>query len=236
RAAWRPWAPAAYSASHPVYGGTPGTITAFTAYAGTHIASTLTGRDRRHSSATPPISAAATPTAWLATPPSQPEARAGLPARRPASCSAVTSTTSSTLPARAQRRRGAGWLTVAPVSHPSAYESRTLPCLAPSRLRRHPDYPIPSTAKITTFGSRTRRSCRGQTGRPPRHRPARYAGRFRGRWDARTGRSVPLAHDEPGIDRQRVFGREAYSYCLPLLVPACLLLDGPADLPQMPPE
>jgi len=92
---------------------------------------TLTGRDRRHSSATPPISAAATPTAWLATPPSQPEARAGLPARRPASCSAVTSTTSSTLPARAQRRRGAGWLTVAPVSHPSAYESRTLPCLAP---------------------------------------------------------------------------------------------------------
>jgi len=24
--------------------------------------------------------------------------------------------------------------------------------------------------------------------------------------DARTGRSVPLAHDEPGIDRQRVFG------------------------------
>jgi hypothetical protein len=25
------------------------------------------------------------------------------------------------------------------------------------------------------------RSCRGQTGRPPRHRPARYAGRFRGR-------------------------------------------------------
>ena len=69
-----------------------------------------------------------------------------------------------------------------------------------------PDYPIPSTAEITTFGSRTRRSCRGQTGRPPRHRPALYAGRFRGRWDARTGRSVPLAHDEPGIDRQRVFG------------------------------
>ncbi len=24
--------------------------------------------------------------------------------------------------------------------------------------------------------------------------------------DARTGRSVPLVHDEPGIDRQRVFG------------------------------
>src|SRR4029077_3788178 len=47
----------------------------------------------------------------------KPEARAGLPARRPASCSAVTSTTSSTLPARAQRRRGADWLTAAPVSH-----------------------------------------------------------------------------------------------------------------------
>jgi len=30
--------------------------------------------------------------------------------------------------------------------------------------------------------------------------------------------------------------RYAYSYSLPLLVPACLLLDGPADLPQMPPE
>ena len=30
--------------------------------------------------------------------------------------------------------------------------------------------------------------------------------------------------------------RYAYSYSLPLLVPACLFLDGPAGLPQMPPE
>ena len=28
----------------------------------------------------------------------------------------------------------------------------------------------------------------------------------------------------------------AYSDCLPLLIPACLLLDGPADLPQVPAE
>jgi hypothetical protein len=39
------------------------------------------------------------------------------------------------------------------------------------------------------------------------------------------------------IDRHGRFGREdAYSYSLPLLVPACLLLDGPAELPQMLPE
>ena len=44
-------------------------------------------------------------------------ARNELPARGAASCSAVTSTTSSTFPARAQRRRGVGGLTAAPVSH-----------------------------------------------------------------------------------------------------------------------
>src|ERR1700758_3937404 len=206
RAAWRPWAPAAYSASHPAYGGTPGTATALTAYADTHTASTLTGRDRRQNSATPPISAAASPTTSPATPARRSGARTELTARGPASCSAVTSTTSSTLPARAQRRRGAGGLTAAPVSHPQRTRHEAFPACHGLACRGTPDYPIPSTAEITTFGSRTRRSCRGQTGRPPRHRPARYAGRFRGRWDARTGRSVPLAHDEPGIDRQRVFG------------------------------
>ena len=38
--------------------------------------------------------------------------------------------------------------------------------------------------------------------------------------DARTGRSVLLAHDEPGIDRQRVFGvrRECRYRGVPLLV------------------
>ncbi len=35
---------------------------------------------------------------------------------------------------------------------------------------------------------------------------------------------------------QAAQNRQAYSYSLPLLVPACLFLDGPADLPQMPPE
>src|SRR6266568_130444 len=160
RAACRPWAPAAYSASHPAYGGTPGTATALTAYADTHTASTLTGRDRRHHSATPPISAAAAPTVSPAAPASTPGT--GVPGRRAASCSAVTSTTSSTFPARAQRRRGAGWLTAAPVSHPQ------------------------------------------RTSHEAFH--ARYAGRFRGRWETRTSRSVPLAHDRPGIKRQRVFG------------------------------
>src|SRR6266516_533501 len=134
-----------------MYGGTPGTTTALTAYADTHTASTLTGRDRRHHSATPPISAAAIPTASPATPASTSAARTGLPARGLASCSAVTSTTSSTFPARVQRRRGAGWLTAAPVSHPQ------------------------------------------RTSHEAFH--AQYAGRFRGRCDARTGRSVPLAHD-----------------------------------------
>jgi hypothetical protein len=74
----------------------------------------------------------------------------------------VTSTTSSTFPARAQQRRGAGWLTAAPISH------------------------------------------RQRTSHEAFH--ARYAVRFRGRWETRTGRSVPLAHDGPGINRQRVFG------------------------------
>jgi len=101
----------------PPYGGTPGTATALTAYAATHTASTPTGRDRRHHSATPPISAAASPRTSPATPARRSGARTELTARGPASCSAVTSTTSSTFPARAQRRRGAGGLTAAPVSH-----------------------------------------------------------------------------------------------------------------------
>src|SRR6185437_9948678 len=125
------------------YGGTPGTATAFTAYAGTHTASTLTGRERRHSSAAPPISAAAIPRAWLVTPASTSAVRAGLPERSPASCSAVTSTTSSTFPARAQRRRGAGWLTAAPVSHRQRTSHEAFQACRGPACRGTPDCLIP---------------------------------------------------------------------------------------------
>src|SRR5213078_5406975 len=128
------------------YGGTPGTITALTAYASTHTASTLTGRDRRHHSATPPASAAAIPTVSPAAPASKSEARTGLPARGAASCSAVTSTTSSTLPARAQRRRGAGWLTAAPVSHRQRTSHEAFHACHGPACRGTPDYPVPSAA------------------------------------------------------------------------------------------
>ena len=43
--------------------------------------------------------------------------------------------------------------------------------------------------------------------------------------DARTGRSVPLVHDEPGIDRQRVFGglcEKRVTFLVTLLV-RCLI-------------
>src|SRR5207248_3021576 len=168
RAARRPQAPAAYSASHPAYGGTPGTITALTAYASTHTASTLTGRDRRHTSAPPPISAAAIPTVPLAAPASKSEARTGLPARGAASCSAVTSTTSSTFPARAQRRRGAGWLTAAPVSPPQRTSQQTFHTCRGPACRDTPDYPIPGTADR---GSAAARRChQARPAQPGRHR------------------------------------------------------------------
>jgi hypothetical protein len=90
RRARPPYRPAAYSATQPAYGGTPGTTAALTAYPATHTASTPTGRERRHHNATPPISAAATPTAVPASPASRSGTCPGLPARGPVTCNAVT--------------------------------------------------------------------------------------------------------------------------------------------------
>jgi len=80
--------------------------------------------------------------------------------------------------------------------------------------RHHPDRPDARTApgRMPPGGRSSFEVRRLRDGRVVAKRKAAASQTFPVRWpisrplDARTGRSVPLVHDEPGIDRQRVFG------------------------------